>query len=152
MSEHLSRFQKFGPARSDPRSFVGGSNAPQGRDEATLPGGEHLSHNPPRDRANTKPSTRPIRAAHAEFVAILGQFPRAIPLDVDAVDLEDRADHLNKALNALSVYVIAALDDTAQNVPGGLRLPPIEAILCDLTSDITGTIQLAADAMAGRVA
>jgi predicted phage-related endonuclease len=42
------------------------------------------------------------------------------------------------------------LDDTAQNVPGGLDLPDTEAVLADLASDVTGTIQLAADEMAGE--
>ena len=103
------------------------------------------------DAANTFVS--PVRAAHAEFVAaLLGNSPRPISVDVDAVDLEDRADHLNKVLKALSVYVAAILDDTAQNVPGGLNLRQIDALLSDLTSDVTGTIQRAADATARRVA
>jgi hypothetical protein len=44
------------------------------------------------------------------------------------------------------------LDDTAQNVPGGLDLRDVEAVLADLASDVTGTIQYAADRLAGRVA
>jgi hypothetical protein len=59
---------------------------------------------------------------------------------------------LKKVLNALSVYVTAILDDTAQNVPGGLDLRQVDALLSDLTSDVTGTIQRAANSMAGRVA
>ena len=103
--------------------------------------------------AGAKPSTNPIRVAYAEFVATLAGHPLwSIPLNPDATDLEDRADHLKKVLNALSVYLSAILDDTAQNVPGGLDLRQIDAILSDLTSDVTGTIQRAADAMAGRVA
>jgi hypothetical protein len=99
-------------------------------------------------RAGATPSTSPGRAAHAAFVAALsGHPPRPIPLDADALDLEDRADHLNKVLSALSVYVAAILDDTAQNVPGGLDLPDIEAVLADLASDVTGTIQHAAEGM-----
>ena len=103
--------------------------------------------------AGAKPSTNPVRAAHAEFVATLaGHPPWPIPLEPDATDLEDRADHLNKVLNALSVYVTAILDDTTQNVPGGLDLRYIDSRLSDLASDVTGTIQRAADAKAGRVA
>ena len=69
--------------------------------------------------ASAKPSTSPVRAAHAEFVAALaGHPPRPIPLDADAIDLEDRADHLGKVFSALSAYVAVILDDTAQNVPG----------------------------------
>jgi hypothetical protein len=48
--------------------------------------------------------------------------------------------------------VAVVLDDTAQNVPGRLDLRDAEAILADLASDVTGTIQRAADDMAGRVA
>ena len=99
--------------------------------------------------ASAKPSTNPVRAAHAEFVAALaGHPPWPLPLYADATDLEDRADHLKKLLDALSVYVTAILDDTAQNVPGGLDLRAIDALL----SDLSGTIQRAADAMASRVA
>ena len=103
--------------------------------------------------AATKPSTNPVRMAHAKFVAtVAGESPWPLPLDPDASDLEDRADHLKKVLNALSVYVTAILDDTAQNVPGGIDLRYIDALLSDLASDVTGTIQRAADAMVGRVA
>jgi hypothetical protein len=51
---------------------------------------------------------------------------------------------------ALSVYVTVILDDTAQNIPGGLDLRDAEGILADLASDVTGAIQHAADDMAGR--
>jgi hypothetical protein len=106
------------------------------------------------DPADLEPFTCPIRVAHAEFMAALkGQPPRAIPLDVDAADLEDRAHHLNKVLNALSVYVTAILDDTRQNIPGRIDFGDVAAGLSDIVSDVTGSIQLAADAMtAGRVA
>ena len=71
------------------------------------------------DGASAKPSASPVRAAHAEFVAALaGHPPRPIPIDADAIDLEDRADHLDKVFGALSVYVAVILDDTAQNIPG----------------------------------
>jgi hypothetical protein len=102
--------------------------------------------------AREKSSTNSVRTAHAEFVTELaGQPPWPIPLFADATDLEDRADHLKKVLNAVSVYVTAILEDTAQNVPGGLNRRSIDALLSDLLSDVTGTIQGAADAMAGRV-
>ena len=100
--------------------------------------------------AGAKPPTNPVRLAHVEFAATLaGNPPWPILLYADASDLEDRADHLKKVLDALSVYVTAILDDTAQNVPGGLDLRAIDALLSDLES---GTIQRAADAMAWRVA
>jgi hypothetical protein len=109
---------------------------------------------PRRDRAGTKPFATHVCSAHAQFVAVVaGAPPRAIPLDTDAVDLEDRVDHLSTVLNALSVYLTVILDDTAKNIPGRVDFGDISAALSDLASDVTGTIQLAADAMAaGRVA
>jgi hypothetical protein len=107
----------------------------------------------PCERPSAKPSVNPICVAHAKFVAALAEHsPRPIPIDADAIDLEDRADHLGKVFSALSAYVAVVLDDTAQNVPGRLDLRDAEAILADLASDVTGTIQRAADDMAGRVA
>jgi hypothetical protein len=85
--------------------------------------------------ANARLSTCPIRAAHAEFVAALAMYPpRPIPVDTDAVDLEDRADHFNKVFAAVSVYLTVILDDTAQNTAGGLDLLSVEAVLSDLAS------------------
>jgi hypothetical protein len=91
--------------------------------------------------------------AHVEFVTALAAHPPCqIPVDADALDLDYRADHLEAVLNALSVYLTAILDDTAQNTPGGLNLRHIEAVVSDLASDVTGAIQRAADEMSGRVA
>jgi hypothetical protein len=152
---------------ADRREFIGGSTARiiMGDDEGALVWREKRAEAEPEDlsdkprpaqpggRASANPSFSPVRAAHAEVVAALaGHPPRPIPIDADAIDLEDRADHLDKLLSALSVYLTVILDDTAQNVPGGLDLRDAEAVLADLSSDVTGTIRLAADAMAGRVA
>ena len=103
--------------------------------------------------ASAKPSTNPIREAHAEFVAALSSRPpRPIPIDARAIDLQDRTDHLNKVRNALSAYLTAVLDDTAQNVPGGLDLRQVDALLSDLASDVSGSLQHAVERMAWRVA
>jgi hypothetical protein len=103
--------------------------------------------------AGAKPSTKPVQAAYAEFVAVLvGHPPRAIPVYADAANLEDRADHLNKGLTALSEYLTAVLDDTARNVPGGLDLSQVDALLSDLVSDMSGTLQHAVERTAWRVA
>src|ERR1700689_238982 len=100
--------------------------------------------------ADAEPSTNLVGAAHTKFVAALAeQPPRPIPVAVDAADLEDRADHLNTILDAVSVYVTSILQDTAQNAPGGLDLRYIDVLPSDLVSDATGTIEGAADAMAG---
>jgi hypothetical protein len=107
----------------------------------------------PSDRAIGKPSVSSVCAVHAQFLAALaGHPPRPIPIDADGFDLEDRADHLSKVFSALSVYLAVLLDDTAQNVPGGLDLRDAEGVLADLASDLTGTIQRAADSMAGWLA
>jgi hypothetical protein len=98
-------------------------------------------------------STNPVRLAHIEFVASLAAYaPTSMPVDADVLDLDYRADHLEAVFCALSIYLTAILNDTAQNAPGGLDLGHIEAVLSDLTSDVTGAIHRAADGIAGRVA
>jgi len=47
--------------------------------------------------------------------------------------------------------VTAIVDDTAENVPGGLDLGHVGAILSDLIKDITSTVRHAAEGT-GRVA
>jgi hypothetical protein len=141
---------------SDARIIIGEEAAPVRpcREQRTAEP-EELSGRPtqPRDHAGANPFASLVGAAHAEFAAALaGHPPRSIPLDADAIDLEDRADHLDKVLGALSVYLTVILDDTAQNTPGRLDLRDAEAVLADLVSDLTGAIQHAADDMAGRVA
>jgi hypothetical protein len=168
MSERvLTPFPSVQP--SERRTLIGGSDAriivgaeepaplrlgrEKGGEEALedLTGKPHPSQS--WDRANANPSFSLVRAAHAEFLAALaGHPPRTIPLDADAIDLEERAEHLDKVLSALTAYVAVILDDTAQNVPGTLDLPDIEAVLADLASDVTGAIQRAAEGMAGRSA
>jgi hypothetical protein len=151
--------------RSDRRTFIGGSDVViMGCDKTALRHWRERQIDPPDlsgqlqptqpcDRAGAKPSPSPACAAHAAFVAALaGHPPRTIPLEADALDLEDRADHLNKVLTALSVSVAVILDDTAQNLPGTIDLPDIEAVLADLTSDVTGAIQQAAEDMGWRIA
>jgi hypothetical protein len=102
--------------------------------------------------AGAEPSTNLVRTAHAEFVAALVEHPpRPIPVAANAADLDDRADHLATVLVALSVYMTTLLEDTAQNVPGGLDLRSIDALLSDLVSDVTGIIRRAADALTGRL-
>jgi len=102
--------------------------------------------------ASAKSRIYPVRAAHAEFVIALAAHPPwRIPLFPDASDLEDRADHLKLVLGALTAYVTALLEDAAQNVPGGLDLRQIDALLSDLTSEAVGVLQQAADEAVRRV-
>jgi hypothetical protein len=101
---------------------------------------------------STGPTRSPVAAAYTEFLAALADHPPGpIPVDADAIDLEQRVDHLNAVFGELHSYLAIILDDTAQNAPGGLDLTDAEAILADLASDLTGAIQRAADEMAGRV-
>jgi hypothetical protein len=104
--------------------------------------------------ANTNPSTTPVgspvRAAYAEFAAMLaGHPPRLILVDADSIDLQDRADHLSAVLGGLATYLTVILDDTAQSTPGGLDLCDAEAIVADLAFNLTGSMLLAADRLAG---
>ena len=103
--------------------------------------------------AGRKPSTKPGQAAFVELVTAPAVHPpRAIPIYADTVDLENRADHLNKVLAELSSYLSAVLVDTALSVPGGLDLRQIDALFSDLASEVRATIQRAVEGVAGRVA
>ena len=103
-------------------------------------------------KPSTAPVGRPVRTAYAEFLATLGEHPpRPIPMVADSIDLQDRADHLNKIFGGLATYLAVILDDTAQNSPGRLDLCDAEGILTDLVSDLSGAFQHAAEDMAGRV-
>ena len=85
-----------------PRSFIGASDARitqlwcETRGEAEPEG---LSGKPrptqPCGYVRTRRSASPVSVAHAEFIgALAGHPPRPIPIDADAIDLEDRADGL----------------------------------------------------------
>ena len=101
--------------------------------------------------AGAKPSTKPTTAAHTEFVvALAGHLPRRIPVVADALDLEDRPDHLNKVPNASSAYFTSVLDDIAQSLPGGPDLRHIDALVSNLASGMTGAIHYAVDGLARR--
>jgi hypothetical protein len=101
---------------------------------------------------STAPVGSPVGTAYAEFLAALREHPpRPIPIVADSIDLQDRADHLNKIFGGLAAYLAVILDDTAQNTPGRLDLCDAEGILADLASDLSGALQRAAEEMAGRV-
>ena len=68
-------------------------------------------------RGQPPKSTNPVRAAHAEYVAVLaGNAPHPFHSAFDPADLDDRADHLRKVLAALHVYVAAIAADLAKNI------------------------------------
>jgi len=94
-------------------------------------------------------STSPVRLAHTEFVAALaGNVPHPICADVDSVDLDGRADHLEKVFAALHVYLTATIADTAQNTPGGtLDRRYVDNLFHDLAAEVVGVIRNAAEEM-----
>jgi hypothetical protein len=100
--------------------------------------------------ASAKPSTNPVRGAHAEFVlAMAPHEPHPISIDANDSDLDDRAEHLTKVLTGL--LVCAILDDTSQNISGSVDLAHVEAALSDPASDVGATIKQTADDAAGRL-
>jgi len=66
-----------------------------------------------------------------------------------------QAEYVINAIRALFTGASAKPSTSpirARNVPGGLDLRHIGAVLSDLASDVTGSIRHAADGMVGRVA
>ena len=100
--------------------------------------------------AGAKPSTNPVRAAHAEFVRPGRGNRRGGAALRRASDVGIAPITRRRCLRGVGL-VSAILDDTAQNVPGGLDLRQ-DALLADLASEATGTIQRAAEALAEEVA
>src|SRR5262249_31360355 len=65
-------------------------------------------------------STSAGRPANIELVAALAANPpHRIPVAVESDDLDCRADHLEKVLAAMGIYLDTILVDTAENIPGG---------------------------------
>ena len=93
--------------------------------------------------------TSPVRLAYIEFVAALaGNVPHPIYADVDSEDLDGRADHLERVLAALHVYLTAIIADTAHNIPGGtLDRRYLDNLFRDSSADALGVIRNAAEEM-----
>jgi hypothetical protein len=101
-------------------------------------------------RGRPPKSTSPVRLAHTKFVAaVAGNIPQPIYAEVDAEDLDGRADHLEKVFAALHVYLAAIIGDTAQNIPGGaLDRRYLDNLFEDLSADaVVGVIRNAAEEM-----
>jgi hypothetical protein len=94
-------------------------------------------------------SISPVRLAHTEFVAALaGNVPHPIYVDVDSVDRDGRADHLEKVLAALHVYLTTIIADTAHNIPSGmLDRRYLNNLFRDLSADALCVIRNAAEEM-----
>jgi hypothetical protein len=102
--------------------------------------------------ATNRLPTSLISTAHRGLIASAEHRPRSMPIDTEPADVQGQADHLNKVLTAMSLYVTAVLDDVGQNVPGGLDLHQTSALLSDLGSEVNGILQQAVDCLAGRAA
>ena len=100
-------------------------------------------------RGRPPKSTSSVRAAHTEFVAALaGNVPHPIHSHGDSVDLEDRADHLERVFAALLVYLTAIIADTTHNIPGGsLDRRYLDNVFQDLSADALWVIRNAAEEM-----
>jgi hypothetical protein len=87
--------------------------------------------------------------AHSELVAALaGNVPHPIYAEVEADDLDGRADHLEELFAALHVYLAAVIGDTVQNIPGGaLDCRYLKNLFQDLSADAVGVIRNAAEEM-----
>src|ERR1700738_4303810 len=103
-------------------------------------------------RGRPPKATNPVRAAHTESVAALaGNVPHPIHSHGDSMDLEGRADHLEKVFAALHVYLTAIIADTAHNIPGGsLDRRYLDNVFQDFSVDALGVIRNAAEEMRER--
>jgi hypothetical protein len=100
-------------------------------------------------RGRPPKSTSPVRPAHAEFIAAVARnIPQPIYAEVDADDLDGRADHLDKMFAALHAYLSVIIGDTAQNIRGGgLDRRYLDNLFQDLSADVVGVIRNAAEEM-----
>ena len=94
-------------------------------------------------------STSPVRAAHTELVtALASNPPHPIHVAVESDNLDSRADHLEKVLAVIHVYLTAILADTAQNIPGdALNRKYLNDVYMDFSADAVGGIRSAAEEM-----
>ena len=94
-------------------------------------------------------STSPVRAAHTELVtALASNPPHPIHVAVESDNLDGRADHLEKVLAVIHVYLTAILADTAQNIPGdALNRKYLNDVYMDFSADAVGGIRSAAEEM-----
>lgn len=106
----------------------------------------------PKIPGNAVESTSPNQHAYADLCASLRRhLPRAIPVEPHWGAFEGRADHVKGVFTAMSTYVDMLIDDAAENIPGGVDRRQIDALLSDLASELAGTLQKAADDLAGSV-
>ena len=97
-------------------------------------------------------STNLVRAAHTEFVAALaGNAPHPIRSNACSEALEGRADHLEKTIAALHVYVSAIIAETARDIPANtLDRRYLDGLFQKFFADVLGAIRDAAAEMPVR--
>ena len=103
-------------------------------------------------RGQPPKSTNPVRAAHTEFVAALaGNAPHPIHSDANWEALEGRADHLEKTIAALHVYLSAIIAETAEDIPANtLDRRYLDGLFQQFSADVLGVIRDAAAEMRVR--
>lgn len=90
-----------------------------------------------------------VLTRHAELVAaIIAAKPYVIRYEADAIDLKDRAEHIEALGKAFLDYVTEIRDDTAYTAPRSIDCDT--GALSDAIDDIVGTIRRAADEMAAE--
>src|SRR6516225_11647132 len=97
-------------------------------------------------------STNLVRAAHTEFVAALaGNAPHPIRSDANWEALEGRADHLEKTIAALHVYLSAIIAETAQDIASStLDRRYLDGLFQQFSADVLGAIRDAVGEMRVR--
>jgi hypothetical protein len=97
-------------------------------------------------------STNRVRAARTEFVAALaGNAPHPIRSDANWKALEGRADHLEKTIAALHVYLSAIIAEAAQDIPSStLDRRYLDALFQQFSADVLGAMRDAAAEMRMR--
>ena len=97
-------------------------------------------------------TTNRVRAAHTEFVAALaGNAPHPIRSDANWKALEGRADHLEKTIAALHVYLSAIIAEAAEDIPAStLDRRYLDGLFQQFSADVLGAIRDAAAEMRVR--
>ena len=97
-------------------------------------------------------STNRVRAAHTEFVAALaGNAPHPIHSDANWEALEGRADHLEKTIAALHVYLSAIIAEVAEDIPAStLDRRYLDGLFQQFSADVLGAIRDAVGEMRVR--
>jgi hypothetical protein len=97
-------------------------------------------------------STNRVRVAHTELVATLaGNAPHPIRSDANWEALEERADHLEKTIAALHVYVTAIIAEAVQDIPAStLDRRYLDGLFQQFSADVLGAIRDAAAEMRVR--